>query len=48
MKEKYTPKWKFDDETSYVACGNCERELDITEGFNFCPWCGAEIDWRGV
>lgn len=44
MKEKYKAKWQHDEEASYIVCGSCERELDIAEGFSFCPWCGKEID----
>ncbi len=47
MKEIFRPKWDFERE-SRIVCGKCGEELDILKSYDFCPNCGAEIDWRGV
>lgn len=27
-------------------CKNC-RKVEIWDNFNYCPICGAEIEWEG-
>ena len=27
-------------------CGNCNKVIEM-DGWQFCPWCGKRIDWKG-
>ena len=28
----------------YGSCSNCNNLIDIRDGFNYCPQCGAKMD----
>ena len=28
----------------YGSCSNCNNLIDIRDGFNYCPKCGARLD----
>lgn len=32
----------FTDEDSCI-CGNCGSNVEVTEGYNYCPYCGQRI-----
>ena len=27
-------------------CGHCNKVIEM-DGWQFCPWCGKRIDWKG-
>lgn len=27
-------------------CGSCGSKKPLMEEYNFCPYCGSEIDWE--
>ena len=31
----------------YGECSECGQLIDIRDGFNFCPYCGARMDGDG-
>ena len=32
--------------TAEQRCGHCNKVIEM-DGWQFCPWCGKRIDWKG-